>query len=128
MSQKLGFEDLEVWKDSLDLAGKVLAAIQPVPIYDRLAQQITGSVSSIAQNIAEGSGRYSRKEHLHFLYIARGSLFETITLLEILRLRASISDENFDDLRRRALLVSRKLNGYIAYIKRLKELNARRPR
>jgi len=38
-------------------------------------------------NIAEGKGRRLKKEFLQFLYIARASLYETVTLLEIFKRR-----------------------------------------
>lgn len=45
----------------------------------RLMEQLEASSTSIALNIAEGKGRYSKKEFIQFLYIARGSLYETVT-------------------------------------------------
>jgi four helix bundle protein len=43
-------------------------------------------------NIAEGKDRYSKKEFIHHLYVARGSLFETITIMMIFNRRGWISD------------------------------------
>jgi len=50
-----------------------------------LTSQIRRSAISIPSNIAEGKGRNSDKEFKQFLYIARGSLFELRTQLEIAR-------------------------------------------
>ena len=50
----------------------------------RLIEQLEASSASVALNISEGKGRFSKKEFKHFLYIARGSLYETVTLLQIL--------------------------------------------
>jgi four helix bundle protein len=50
--------------------------------------------------IAEGKGRFSRKEFVQFLYISRGSLYETMTLLEIFRRKGWISDEQYFRLAR----------------------------
>jgi len=49
----------------------------------RLIEQIEAASTSIAMNIGEGKGRFSKKEFKHFCYIARGSLYETMTLLVI---------------------------------------------
>ena len=49
-------------------------------------------------NIAEGKGRFSKKEFVQYLYISRGSLYETMTLLEILRRMKWITDDNYSQL------------------------------
>ena len=68
-------------------------------------------------NIAEGKGRYSRKEFVHFLYIARGSLYETITLLTIMERRGWIADDVLDAITDQADLVARKIAGLINSLK-----------
>jgi four helix bundle protein len=50
-----------------------------------IANQIIRSVSSITANIAEGYGRRKGKEYEHYLYIARGSVNETIDWYEKLK-------------------------------------------
>ncbi|MBI5605158.1 MAG: four helix bundle protein [Deltaproteobacteria bacterium] len=48
--------------------------------------------------IAEGKGRFSKKEFVQYLYIARGSLYETMTLLEIFKRRNWISHEKYFEI------------------------------
>ncbi len=50
-----------------------------------LVSQINRSAVSIPSNIAEGKGRGSDKEFRQFLYVARGSLYELRTQLELSR-------------------------------------------
>lgn len=93
-----GFEDLKVWNKAVDFAVKVIDLIEkrmPKIAHQRLIQQIEASSTSISMNIAEGKGRFSKKEFVHYLYIARGSLYETMTLLEIMRRKKWVSDEEY---------------------------------
>ena len=49
-------------------------------------------------NIAEGKGRFSKKEFVQYCYIARGSLYETMTLLETFRRIKRIADLEYKEL------------------------------
>jgi four helix bundle protein len=51
---------------------------------------------SVALNIAEGSGKFSKVDRRNFYIIARASLFECIAVLDILRDRDIIESSNFD--------------------------------
>ncbi len=69
-----------------------------------LTNQIQRAVTSIPSNIAEGSGRNSTKELIQFLYIARGSLCELYTQVEISKRRQYaplVSYEAINELMRR---------------------------
>ena len=62
-----------------------------------LSNQIQRAVISIPSNIAEGMGRFSNKERIHFLEIANGSLMEVMCQLEAAQLLGYISQEQFDE-------------------------------
>ena len=75
--------DLLVWQKAMDLAVetyKLTSNFPPSETY-RLVSQITRAVASVPANIAEGSGRATRRDYANFLAIARGSLRGTETLL-----------------------------------------------
>ena len=55
----------------------------PADEHYALTDQLRRAVVSIPSNIAEGSGRASNKDYAHFLAIARGSLYETITQIQV---------------------------------------------
>jgi four helix bundle protein len=79
------YKDLEVWKLSMDLVVDVYKLTESFPgneIYV-LTSQLRRAAISIPSNIAEGSGRKHRKEFSQFLFIAKGSLLELETQLEI---------------------------------------------
>jgi len=52
----------------------------------------------VALNIAEGKGRYSKKEFRNFLYIVRGSLYETVAVLQVFIRKKWISHDRYDYL------------------------------
>lgn len=76
-----------------------------------LTDQIKRAVISIPSNIAEGMGRFSIKERIHFLDIANGSLTETMCQLEIAHLLAYISDEDLKSNEEKMAVLARKLLG-----------------
>ena len=79
------FRELEVWRESMDLVVLVYGLLDALPNHERFAlcDQLRRAVISIPSNIAEGFGRDSHKDFGHFLSIARGSLYEVDTQLEI---------------------------------------------
>jgi four helix bundle protein len=84
------FEDLKIWKKSMDLVEQVYKISNNLPNDERfgLISQIRRCSVSIPSNIAEGAGRNSKKEFIHFLSVANGSLSELKTqLLLMVRLK-----------------------------------------
>ncbi len=79
------YEDLMVWQKSMLLAKKVYSVQKGLPKEELfgLGDQIRRSVVSVPSNIAEGFGRGSDAEFARFLSIARGSLFEVKTQLQL---------------------------------------------
>jgi four helix bundle protein len=67
-------------------------------------------------NIAEGKGRYSKKEFKQYLYIARGSLYETLALLDLFKQLEWISIESFQNFYHQAEEINRMLSGLINFL------------
>jgi four helix bundle protein len=109
------FEKLEIWHLAVDLADFILNILDSSPRnkYSRLIGQMEAAVSSIPQNIAEGKGRQYNKEFIQFLYIAEGSLFEVLTLTEILKRRKLFKEKESMEIRKQAEIIDRKLHGLI---------------
>jgi len=112
---KFPFERLEVWHLAVDFADFVLNILDSFPPnkYLRIVGQMEAAVSSIPQNIAEGKGRQYKKEFIQYLYIAEGSLFEVLTLSEILKRRNLIREKGSIEIRKQAEIIDRKLHGLI---------------
>lgn len=118
--EKFSFEDLEVWQGAVDFADQCLDVVEGIETdrrHYRLIEQLESAATSAALNIAEGKGRYSKKEFVQFLYVARGSLFETITLLEIFRRRHWVKESEFVGLKRSAIWLGKKISSLINSIK-----------
>jgi four helix bundle protein len=119
-SRMFAFEDLQVRQKAVDFAENVVKAIDQFEAprkHYRLIEQLESAVTSIAMNIAEGKGRYSKKEFVHFMYIARGSLFETITILTIIQRIGWISEEKLKDIKSAGEEITKMLNSLIKTIK-----------
>jgi four helix bundle protein len=80
------FRDLRVWQAGMDLVVGAYDLTRVLPKSETygLASQIQRAAVSIPANIAEGHTRRNPKEYLHFLSIARSSLAEVSTYLELI--------------------------------------------
>ena len=78
-------EQLDAWKFSMELAKAVYQMTATFPAEERygLSQQMRRAAVSIPSNIAEGAGRNGPKEYLHFIGVARGSLAELETQMQL---------------------------------------------
>lgn len=87
--------DLRVWQEAIALVKSVYQLTATFPDSERfgLTAQMRRAAISVPSNIAEGVARNSRKEFLHFLGIARGSLSELDTQLVIAK-ELAFSEEN----------------------------------
>jgi len=110
------YKDLQVWQKSIDLATNVIALVDDLNTdrkHFRLIEQLESAVTSIPMNIAEGKGRESRREFIRFLFIARGSIYETLTLLEIFLRQGWITQEKYVELETASIEIIRMLKGLI---------------
>ena len=88
------YKELVVWQKSMEFVDWVYAILKTFPKTEcfRLCDQLARAVVSIPSNIAEGNGRNSKSDFARFLSIARGSLYETMTQLEIAKRQGYIDD------------------------------------
>jgi four helix bundle protein len=108
-----GFEKLDVWKKSIDLADDVYRLTRGFPDYENfgLANQMRRAAVSSSSNIAEGSSRSSIKDFIHFVEIAYGSVIELVSQLHIAQRQSFIDTDSARDLYRKADEVARMLSG-----------------
>jgi len=108
------FENLEVYQKSVDLAEEVINLTDEFPKgYYFLTDQLNRASLSIATNIAEGNGRFTKGDRRNFFIIARGSVQECVPLLEIAKRKQLISDMGLSDLLNQLEIISKMLSGLI---------------
>jgi four helix bundle protein len=115
-----GYEKLLVWQRAIEWACAIInisGELKTDRKHYRLIEQLESACTSVAMNIAEGKGRYSKKEFVQFLFIARGSLYETLTLLEILQRQNWMESSLLKKLRSEAAEIAKMLNSLINSIK-----------
>ena len=113
---KFGYENLDVWNRAVDFAVKVIELVETIDTgrkHYRLLEQIEASSTSVSMNLAEGKGRNSKKGFIQFCYIARGSLYETMTLLEIFRRKIWITDSAYSELEKEGIEIASMIKGLI---------------
>ena len=107
------YRDLIAWRKATQLALDIYRSTQKFPkdeIYG-LTSQMRRAAVSVASNIAEGKGRYSRKEFAQFLYRARGSLLELETQVFIAKELAYFDPAVARGLQTKTSELGRILNG-----------------
>jgi four helix bundle protein len=80
------FQTLRVWQKAIDFTDNILNIAEGIPqrYQFSIGNQLKNAVISIANNIAEGSGRRTKKESRNFYNIAKGSTYEVINILVII--------------------------------------------
>ena len=107
------FEKLEAWKKARFLVKDTYTLISKLPTTERfgLSSQLGRAIISVPSNLAEGCGRPSIKERIHFIEIAYGSLMESLTQLIVANDLGFINDIEFNDIRSRIEEVAKIISG-----------------
>ena len=94
-----GYQQLRVWEDAIRLYAETCRLLRDWPFeMKRIAGQAMASADSVHRNIAEGYCRRSIKEYIHYLYIALGSLGESVSGYNAYSTADQLSEEAFEAL------------------------------
>ena len=108
------FEKLNVYQKAIDFADKSCTITSKFPNgYYFLRDQLNRASLSVAANIAEGNGRFTKNDRKHFFGIARGSVQECIPLLELAARRGFIDSVRHESLKCNLEEISKMLSGLI---------------
>jgi four helix bundle protein len=114
------FQELKVWQKAVNFATRVIQTVEEFETdrqHYRLVEQLEAACTSVAMNIAEGKGRQTTKEFIQHLFIARGSLFEVVTLLIILQNLKWVTPEQVNTFQAEAEEITKMLNAMIKAMK-----------
>ncbi len=108
------FEKLSVYTKAKFLNKNILTLLKTRRSIDSyIKDQLRRASISMVINIAEGSGKFSKPDKRNFYTIARGSVYECVSLLELIHEDNLISKDEFDNLYKDCDEVSRMLLGLI---------------
>ena len=113
------YRDLIVWQKAMALVSEIYKFTRTFPKEETfgLTQQIRRSAVSIPSNIAEGNGRSTTPDYINFLHIARGSLFELQTQIELSRNLGFLSETSAPQLLATCNEIERMLNTIISKLR-----------
>lgn len=121
------FQKLKVWQEAKKLVVDVYNLLDSFPKFEKyaLCDQIRRAIVSVPSNIAEGSGRRSLKEKIHFLEISYGSLMETFNQLLIAIDLTYITEESVEAIKPSIDAVAKMINALCnTYSQKLEEQNS----
>jgi four helix bundle protein len=121
------YTKIEAWRLADNLTVAVYERTRSFPreeIYG-LTSQLRRAAYSVPANIVEGSSRESKKDYLHFLYIARGSLSETQYFIHLARRLGYFSSQETDALQQQTKITFACLHGLIRPSKKKPENSAK---
>lgn len=109
------FTDLKAWQMAHELALLVYKITKDFPKEEQfgLTNQLRRAVVSITSCIAEGFSRRTMKEKIRFYFMALGSLTEVQNQLLLSKDLKYVSQDDFDRLAQKSVVISKLLNGLI---------------
>lgn len=124
METKYDYKQLEVYKEGKNLVKMVYKMLEKFPKEEQyaLCDQLRRAVISVPSNIAEGLGRYSSKEQIHFFEIAYGSLREVDCQMDLAHDLGYITAEEVREVVDQICLLSALISGL-----RSKRINTSNP-
>ncbi|MGV3585982.1 MAG: four helix bundle protein [Adhaeribacter sp.] len=108
------FKELRIWQEAMALTKIIYTATASFPTREKygLTSQLNRAAVSVPSNIAEGAGRESNKEFLHFLNIALGLSFELETQVLLAHSFGFIADDKFLALAEQIDKTQRMINSF----------------
>lgn len=120
----LTLNDIDCYKRSFKLSNQVWNIVME---WDYFAQktigaQFTRCVDSISSNIAEGFGRYGKRDKIKFYRYSMGSVKEAMDWCEKAKIRRLLTEEQYEHISKELKKLPKEINQLIKFTrKRLKK-------
>jgi four helix bundle protein len=113
-------EELDLYKRCLNFSNEVWNICVRWDFCARktVGDQLVRAADSISANVAEGHGRYSIKENIHFCYYSRGSVEEDKYYIRKSQARKLMSESEIVLLNKEIMIIAQQLNSYSNSLKR----------
>lgn len=116
------FEKLDVYQKSLDWVEAIESLCESLKgkTSYSLIDQLSRAALSIPLNIAEGNGRWHKGEKRQFFWIARGSTFECVPILQVLRRKSLINETQYAGYYEQLDVIAKMLTNLVKSVEDLK--------
>jgi len=113
----LKLNDIEAYKDAFNLSNKVFGIVMSWDYIskDTVGKQFIRATDSISANIAEGFGRYYKKEKIQFYRYSYGSLYESLDWNEKARVRNLLTEDDYKVILKSLQTHPKSINSLIKY-------------
>ena len=113
----LKLNDIEAYRIAFKLSNKVWDTILKWDYFekDTTGKQFARAVDSISANLAEGFGRYSKKDKIKFFRYSLRSLYESLDWNEKSHLRKLISEEEYSNIFSELIKLPKSINSLILF-------------
>src|SRR3990167_10906111 len=117
------FEKLEVYQKALDWVEAVESLCEALKgkVSYSLIDQLSRAALSIPLNIAEGNGRWHKGEKRQFFWIARGSTFECVPIIQVLHRKNLINDIQYSGYYEQLDVIAKMLTNLVKSVEDLRK-------
>ena len=120
----LQLNDIEAYKLAFQLSNQLWDRVILWDFFakDTIGKQFVRAMDGISANIAEGFGRYHKKDKIKFYQYAKGSMYECLDWCEKAKKRSLLSIAEYDEIHKKLKQLPKAINALIKYTnEKLKE-------
>ncbi|PIR26808.1 MAG: four helix bundle protein [Deltaproteobacteria bacterium CG_4_10_14_0_2_um_filter_43_8] len=119
--EKFAFEKLDVYQRALDWVEQAEALCESLKgkVSYQMLDQLSRAALSIPLNIAEGNGRWHKGDKRQFFWIARGSVFECVPLVQVLHRKNLLDDIQYSSSYENLQVMAKMLSSLIKSVEKI---------